>query len=100
MTETNNSTEEQKKIASARFRRFNRYLQMAIKLKGYNHISEFAKDVGFDRSYISGIIHGHQKPTLDHASKIAVKLNVSLWDIFFPEDIRDLKKLKIPEKKE
>ncbi len=89
-----NRMESPKKFDEVRSLRDNDKLRLALKLKGYEHISDFASDVGFDRSFISKIIHGHIKPTVDQASKISSKLELSIWDIFKPEDIRDLPKLK------
>lgn len=92
-----NNMETEKKITESRYRRYNDKLALALKLKGYKHISDFAFEVGFDRSFISQIIHGHTKPTIDQASKISNKLAVSIWDVFLQEDIRDLPILKKQE---
>jgi len=64
-------------------------LYLAIKLKGFQTISEFASKTKFSREFISSIIYYHISPTIDQAQEICKILGVSISDIFYPTEIRD-----------
>ena len=67
-------------------------LELAMKLKGFREISAFVREtrLPLDRSFISKILHGHIKPTLEQAQLITNALGLSVKDIFEMSDIRDL----------
>lgn len=71
-------------------RKTNQRLLIAMKMAGFREISKFAEHCGYTRTYMSQIIHGHIKPTLDQAQQISNKINLRVQDIFEMSDIRDL----------
>jgi len=81
---------EQKKLPVVRDKCVNHKLELGMKLAGYREISTFAKKTPFDRTFISKILHGHIKPTINQAQEITNVLNLRVQDIFDLGDIRDL----------
>jgi len=69
--------------------KYNNKLKLAIKINKYDSFKDFARSIGYDRSFISKICTGSIKPTLEQAQKITSKLNVSIFDLFEFKDIRD-----------
>ena len=66
----------------------NQRLYLAMRMKGFEKVSEFASFCGFSRSFMSKIIHRKIKPSIDDAEKIAFKLDLRLKDIFESSDLR------------
>lgn len=58
--------------------------KIALFKKGYS-ISEFAKRLDINVSYVSSIVNGKRKPSPVLAKKMADKLNVEVSDIFSVE---------------
>lgn len=78
--------------------RFNHKLQIAFDMNGIRELSVFASKIGFSRSFISKVLHGHIKPTMSQAQIISNALNVQLQTIFDLSDIRDFLRKEREEK--
>jgi len=87
-----NTQLEQKKLTNPCDKRVMVKLDLAIKLAGYREITAFVEKtkLSLDRTFISKVLHGHIKPTLDQAQVISNALGLRVQDIFDLSDLRDL----------
>lgn len=69
---------------------FNHKLDIALSLSGFKEISEFAEKTDYSRSFISKVLHGRINPTLAQAQDICNVLELHIWKVFDPNQIRDL----------
>lgn len=68
----------------------NQKLLIAIRMKGFEDSSEFARKLGWTPEYLIMIINQKYKPTMKTAQKIATELGLNVFDLF------DVSELKIP----
>jgi transcriptional regulator with XRE-family HTH domain len=85
-----NTSDEQKKLIGGRSNRFLAKLDIAMKLAGFREIQAFADKTPYDRSFISRILHGHIKPTLEQAQDITNALGLKVSDVFDFSEIRGM----------
>jgi len=69
----------------------NQKLLIAIKMKGFESVGEFARKIGFTPEYLIMIVNGNYKPTIPTAEKIVKELGLGIYDVF------DSSELKFPQ---